>query len=231
MYFTTQLPITFLTALALSLPTVISACEGDCIVDITNAWIGNYTTPISICVGEITKKMAHTADMPPGSMDLIVNTFKKTAYDPMKTAIFPSYFHGKCQQNGVEPSGCPNPDCPVVCGTPGSMVHFYKKLLEIVYDEVRRQLKLIISQDSEVYKKLLAEFLAAVDKRNGDQAQPRRVFRFSRFGSAHARGEDMKEIFNKHISSLPSEIEKFCDPELEHCSWEMPMKKFILSFP
>ncbi|OJA19198.1 hypothetical protein AZE42_10786 [Rhizopogon vesiculosus] len=31
----------------------------------------------------------------------------------LETAIFPRYFHGKCQDaNGVDAPGCPNPDCP-----------------------------------------------------------------------------------------------------------------------
>ena len=58
----------------------------------------------------------------------------------METAIFPSYFHGKCQVNGVNPPGCPNPDCPVVCGTPGSLVHFFPTLRGIAYNQTRKRL-------------------------------------------------------------------------------------------
>ena len=50
-------------------------------------------------------------------MDLlrpVTDAYKSDAYNGMETAIFPSYFHGKCQQDGVDPPGCPNPDCPVV---------------------------------------------------------------------------------------------------------------------
>lgn len=40
-----------------------------------------------------------------------------TIYDQTEKAIFPGYFHGKCQRviDGVlkDPEGCPNPDCPV----------------------------------------------------------------------------------------------------------------------
>ena len=35
-----------LTLVALSVPVTVSACEGECIVKITNAYVGNYTTPV-----------------------------------------------------------------------------------------------------------------------------------------------------------------------------------------
>ncbi|KZV75881.1 hypothetical protein PENSPDRAFT_680614 [Peniophora sp. CONT] len=37
-------------------------------------------------------------------------------------------FRGKYQQDDGEPEGCPNPDCPVVCGIPGSLVDIYSTL-------------------------------------------------------------------------------------------------------
>ena len=35
-----------MTLFLLAVPATVSACEGDCIVGITNAWLGNYTSPI-----------------------------------------------------------------------------------------------------------------------------------------------------------------------------------------
>ena len=53
----------------------------------------------------------------------ITQTYANRSYDGMEHAIFPSFFHGKClDSKGREPDGCPNPDCPIVCGTPGSLV-------------------------------------------------------------------------------------------------------------
>ena len=55
----------------------------------------------------------------------ILSAFEDKCYDAVEQAFFPGLFHGKCQRNGVEPAGCPNPSCPVICGTPGSIVYHY----------------------------------------------------------------------------------------------------------
>lgn len=75
----------------------------------------------------------------------------------METAIFPSYFHGKCQRfskDGQDPPGCPNPDCPVVCGTPGSLVHFYSTLRLIAFNETRSLLEGFVKPGSHPYKQI-----------------------------------------------------------------------------
>jgi hypothetical protein len=36
-------------------------------------------------------------------LEPIIDTYSLAAYDSMWTAIFPRYFHGKCQQNGIDP--------------------------------------------------------------------------------------------------------------------------------
>ncbi|KAI0631278.1 hypothetical protein C8Q77DRAFT_1132511 [Trametes polyzona] len=85
----------------------------------------------------------------------ILSAYKKEAYQGMETAIFPSYFHGKClDDQGVEPDGCPNPDCPIVCGTPGSLVHFYPKLRYIAYNSTFHQLQALCSPGSDAYKQV-----------------------------------------------------------------------------
>ena len=83
------------------------------------------------------------------------------AYNGMETAIFPSYFHGKCQQDGVDPPGCPNPDCPVVCGTPGSLVHFYGKLRYIAFNQTRHLLDTIATPGSDAYNQVEQNVLNA----------------------------------------------------------------------
>lgn len=84
----------------------------------------------------------------------VLSAYNKQAYQRMETAIFPRYFHGKCQQNGVDPPGCPNPDCPVVCGTPGSMVHFYAELREIAFNETRDALATLAAPGSDAYQQV-----------------------------------------------------------------------------
>ena len=138
-----------LSLLLLALPTIVSACEGDCIVGTTNAFVGNYTTPVNTAMGKMVRFIPlfygplkqlclriHAASFTQAlqisnlipshpSVDTAMNylepvlaAYRTQAYQNMKTGIFPSYFHGKCLDgNGQEPAGCPDPDCPVVCGT------------------------------------------------------------------------------------------------------------------
>ena len=47
-----------LLALAAVLVTV-SACEGECIVDITNAFLGNYTVPIHEALSDIVGSLSN----------------------------------------------------------------------------------------------------------------------------------------------------------------------------
>ena len=70
----------------------------------------------------------------------------------MEAAIFPHYFHGKClDSSGQEPAGCPNPDCPIVCGTPGSLVHFFPKLRYIAFNQTYHLLQALATPGSPTY--------------------------------------------------------------------------------
>jgi hypothetical protein len=159
----------------------------------------------------------------------------KTAYDThayasLEHAIFPSYFHGKCQINGVNPSGCPNPDCSVVCGTPGSLVHFYPKLRSIVFEDTRGLLANATKPNSPSYK--------VVEKRVLDAAE-RGVHRMVKVRRGSARVAEMKKRQDNLKSSLraimgeTSELLKeACGGEgLPLCSWARQMKAFILRYP
>lgn len=102
----------------------------------------------------------------------IYDCIDASAFNETLTAVFPGKFHGKCQINGVNPPGCPNPDCPVVCGTPGSMVHFYDSdlvpILNGVFDDVLEE---CVDEKSDAYKE--AAELYKQDKKH-------RPVRFSR---------------------------------------------------
>lgn len=89
----------------------------------------------------------------------ILTAYQNTSYDTLETAVFPSYFHGKCQRfskDGQDPPGCPDPDCPVVCGTPGSLVHFYSTLRSIVFNSTRQTLTKLGSPGSDAYNQVNA---------------------------------------------------------------------------
>lgn len=90
-------------------------------------------------------------------MQPIFSAYSKASYDSMENAIFPSYFHGKCQRfskDGQDPPGCPDPDCPVVCGTPGSLVHFYPTLRYIAFNDTRGVLENVTKPGSPPYQQI-----------------------------------------------------------------------------
>lgn len=140
------------------------ACEGECIVGITKAIIGNYSDPIYNVLhqlaGEISEKLLPPSARPNDPITFVeplFTAFANSSYDSMETAIFPSYFHGKCQRfskDGQDPPGCPNPDCPVVCGTPGSLVHFYSTLRLIAFNDTRSLLESFVKQGSHPYNQI-----------------------------------------------------------------------------
>ena len=92
----------------------------------------------------------------------LLSTYDDVAYTGMETAIFPHYFHGKCARDGADPPGCPNPDCPVVCGTPGSMVHFFPTLRFIAYNETRARIEAAVAPGSDAYQQVEQNVLGAV---------------------------------------------------------------------
>ncbi|KAI9065219.1 hypothetical protein FKP32DRAFT_1647872 [Trametes sanguinea] len=163
------------TLLALSaVPATVFACEGDCIVGITNAFVSNYSSPIHIAM----TGMAHQiSDLLPGHPDTdtalgylqpLLAAYKKQAYQGMEKAIFPSYFHGKClDAQGNEPAGCPNPDCPIVCGTPGSLVHFYSQLRFIAYNQTFHTLQALATPGTDAYQQVEKAVMDAAASSHG----------------------------------------------------------------
>lgn len=233
-------------------PVAVFACEGECIIAITNAFLGNYSTPIHAVLNEIVSRISlvfySTTNRHPQANQIstkithsqtspslkyltpLVDAYNKAAYSALETAIFPSYFHGKCQnEDGTEPEGCPNPDCPVVCGTPGSLVHFYGKLKSIVYEETSKMLVTLASPGSESYNAVEKAVVADADP--GGHRR-RMVGRYGRAGVPITKRADgaqakLKEIM-KEMASL---LEKACGENQVACSWEGIMKSYILSFP
>ncbi len=95
-------------------------------------------------------------------LEPIVAAYRTQAYQSMETGIFPSFFHGKClDKKGQVPAGCPNPNCPVVCGTPGSMVHFFPELRYIAYNQTCHLLEKLSRPNSPSYNRVETLVLAA----------------------------------------------------------------------
>ncbi|KAI5834204.1 hypothetical protein EV122DRAFT_217219 [Schizophyllum commune] len=196
---------------ALALPALASACEGECIVKITEAWLSNYTLPLHTIWRETAQQLSslvyEQGDAHHGFEYLapLVHAYTNASYEGMRTAIFPSFFHGKCQQNGVDPPGCPNPDCPVVCGTPGSMVHFYPVLRQIAFNQTRA----LISNATEQYSDAIAQ----------------RVVQ-------DAKKDNVKHAVKAALGEMGDKLLKQCGGDgLPDCNWEQEMKEYILTFP
>lgn len=50
--------------LLLAVPVTVSACEGDCIVAITNAWIGNYSEPVTTIMDNLVSSFPYALRRP-----------------------------------------------------------------------------------------------------------------------------------------------------------------------
>jgi len=210
----------------------VFACEGECIVDITHAWLNNYTLPINSVFHKLAEQISQKL-LPPGNHDdpmsffhPILTTYYDTSYDDMRTAIFPSYFHGKCQRDGVEPQGCPNPDCPVVCGTPGSLVHFFPTLRFIAFKSTRDTLQRLCSPSSDEYKKTEQAVARAATTSHKSGSKQRRASIFS-YGASRGelvqgvplgkniqyvrkREEDVQKRFEEIMGQVPGLLEEAC---------------------
>lgn len=176
-------------------------------------------------------------------MEPILAAWHKDAYPGLETAIFPSYFHGKCQRGPdlVEPNGCPNPDCPVICGTPGSMVHFYATLTYIAYNETSHQLKTITRPGTKAYQAVERNVISKAQ--GGSSTNRRRRNIASTLGGTrlprHLRHEQkLKDELRRIMNQMPLRLEKACGGSgtgamngLPNCSWEKRMKEYILSYP
>ena len=187
----------------------------------------------------------------------IKSAYEESSYEGMKTAIFPSYFHGKCQRDGVDPPGCPNPDCPVVCGTPGSLVHFYPKLRFIAYDHTRNTMQQLCSPGNKAYEQSEYAFEQAAGRPHRREGERRRVpwFEYAATGAGrelarsavHGRSlsyawkreeEGTKKQYQKYMGRIPMLLEEACggratedEDGLPECSWQKEMKEYILTFP
>ncbi|KAG1834791.1 hypothetical protein EV424DRAFT_1309683 [Suillus variegatus] len=230
-------------------PVAVTACEGDCIVDITNEYLNRYenillTTLQSLestsqfIATQISEQLVPAASRRENSIVYfapVLQAYNISAYNSLEKAIFPSYFHGKCQDaNGVNPPGCPNPDCPKVCGTPGSMVHFYPTLVRIVFDGTTDLLANLTAPGSKPYNQIKQTVLADVNKgqkkrmENLSRIMPLRNRAAIQARSTHSIQQGLKKIMKE---LRPTMLETCGGSNLSFCSWEQPMKEFILQYP
>ncbi len=163
----------------------------------------------------------------------------------MTNYVFKEFFHGKCQNRttGIDPPGCPNPDCPVVCGTPGSIIHFYSDFKNRAFTCLVRLVEELTSSNSTAFQRVETsiEEAASTDRRRG-------MLRFMR--SLSARGDPAdRERFEKRQDRVRTLLRRLLrqfrplltvacggtasgkQNGLPNCSWEDPFKQYILTFP
>ncbi|KLO12864.1 hypothetical protein SCHPADRAFT_921214 [Schizopora paradoxa] len=268
----------------------VLACEGECIVAITKAFLGNYSTPVHDTLANLASQISDQL-LPPSRrpndpitlVEPIFTAYTNSSYDSLENAIFPSYFHGKCQRfskDGQDPPGCPNPDCPVVCGTPGSLVHFYSTLRLIAFNDTRTVLEKLVESGSPTFNQILQQVKDASQgydnnlkssstldngspddeplsplgggdllplyvrsspiKRSSGFRHPN--FHRRTFVHRHARSTPDSTSINdgltRILQTIGSELSTACGEHVDddndglpNCSWETPMKSYILSFP
>jgi len=246
-----SLPLYLLTLL-FTVPFHAFACEGECIVGVTKVFLNSYSTPVynifNTIANQIEQSIIPSHSRTESSLDYIspiLSGYEQQCYAGMETAIFPSYFHGKCQdQNGALPQGCPNPDCPVVCGTPGSLVHFYSKLRRIAFSQTQQLLTNLSKPDSDTYKAVESTVLKYINKPIPRMIRRRRDLPFAldqESSPLAKRAEDAKGKLRTIMDRVPSTLEVLCggissndggsDDELVNCSWKTNITGYILKFP
>ncbi|KAJ3974055.1 hypothetical protein EV361DRAFT_896716 [Lentinula raphanica] len=256
-FFNTPAVILALAAAA-GLPLSVSACEGACITNTTNKYIEKYATPIKSLVDHTNHQLASQFNLPASTncASHLEDAYAKVAYSYLEHAIFPSYFHGKCQQHTVNgtlanPPGCPNPDCPVVCGTPGSMVHFFSVLRNITVKTHENIFSILTKQDSESFQDVKTCVIDAMPTKLCARSTAHTSRSISRlFEARFPRSMDVrydlsprekciddatfeKDLFDNLQVTTVQTWPELCDARKDYakCSWENEMKAFILQFP
>ncbi|KAF9078819.1 hypothetical protein BDP27DRAFT_1356597 [Rhodocollybia butyracea] len=247
----------FFASLALfALFPVLFACEGECIVKVTNKVIDKYREPTAMLLDRTERSLAtrFQLDASANCTSFLQVGYSKRAYEALEYALFPCFFHGKCQRpspNGTlaDPPGCPNPDCPVVCGTPGSMVHFYSNFTSIAFRTQQEIFSNLTLQNSDAFKDVATCVRDAMTKncdRTPRTASPStrslsRLFsarfpldmRSSRPNCDENSDATIKYLYDTLHHNLVESWPDICDAghDLQRCKWEKEIKKFILQFP
>ncbi|KAJ7691769.1 hypothetical protein B0H17DRAFT_1010882 [Mycena rosella] len=232
----------------LATPLRVTACEDECPVGITNALVANYQRPVKCVTEKIGQKIINklglvaqdsTTLSPDSLLAPMMKAYRNTSYTDLNTNIFPGFFHGKCQVDGVDPVGCPNPDCPVVCGTPGSIVHFFSTFSQIGYNTTSDSLMSCVSPHSASYSALEKSVAAHLPK--SEMGPGPQILRFRRslvFAndepsvSSIANRENFVSVLRSILEQIPMALEDCCGGlDRPLCLWERALKTLILSYP
>ncbi|KXN92161.1 hypothetical protein AN958_09253 [Leucoagaricus sp. SymC.cos] len=233
--------VVLIHSLALICPVL--SCEEDCMDGVTAAFFGNYSSPLQRVFRqlgtEISEKFLLDSEDPKYLLEPINKTFYFTAHNFYRNAIFPSHFHGKCQNpaTGVNPSGCPNPSCPVVCGTPGSLAYHYSDLRIIVHNATKVNYEQITRPSSLVFSQTLSLVQRAM--KSNHLLGPN--LRFPSINYPRAFGMDENSV-NRTLSNILRGFSDLLDGQcggyqsdpvssFPLCNWRRDMIAYMLTFP
>ncbi|KAF7325344.1 hypothetical protein MVEN_02635100 [Mycena venus] len=234
---------------SLAVPLRVLACEGDCITGTTTAICDRYKHPVARAVDKIGEEIIHTFKLalpgstvsPPSLMKPIMDCHSNNSWSAMRQNIFPGRFHGKClDHNGNEPAGCPNPNCPIICGTPGSMVHFYSIFVSIAYNTTCSSFMSCADPNSESYRALEKRVTTHMPESRLQTGSGPQILRYRRpsviedekpAASPIAR-KDIRSALTHILAKFPEALAECCGgSDLSSCTWAREMKTHILSYP
>ncbi|KAF9269635.1 hypothetical protein L218DRAFT_280554 [Marasmius fiardii PR-910] len=245
-------PLCIFSVVALVLSSVY-ACEEICKSGTISKIMDKYTTDVLepyFLRKEKELQVSH-------SLDPLRIAIKLDCPGVLIANVF-GHFRGKCQRNGVTPEGCPNPDCPSRCGTPGSMVHFYSTLRRLAFESFFDVIKNHTDTASPTYRQIQARVEQGRESRkretpmrfqprpdaNHDVSLPILYMRqpFEIQPDVDRALNSKRERHSTHVAvslgRIPSELETICgrlskesETDLKHCSWRTEMTKFILQYP
>jgi hypothetical protein len=186
----------------------------------------------------------------------LLSSYEGKSYSLLETAIFPSYFHGKCEDpvTGIAPAGCPNPSCPAVCGTPGSMIYHFPKLRRIAFDTVRATLLEHTREGSDTYEavqKVVKRFTVTQAASNVTTRSIPRIFWARKdlelflpeyeYMRPTKRADDIGTKLKPILETIPERLARACGhvgpdedgsvDELQGCSWKAETVEYISRFP
>jgi len=213
---------------------LLSACESSCA---KCPWLFPEACRSSADKAtEISQNFSLSVEEPLHLLEPINSTFYHTAHEFLKQAIFPSYFHGKCQNptTGINPSGCPNPSCPVICGTPGSLVFHYSTLQTIVHAATKANYKQVTDPGSLAFSETLSRIMHAgdLDRTSRPPLRFAHILRTHEKRYEHSANRTLFSILQRFSGLLDARCN---NPQRKSgsslCDWRDEMVPYILSFP
>ncbi|KAJ7461814.1 hypothetical protein B0H11DRAFT_2198653 [Mycena galericulata] len=203
--------VSLLSVFALfAIPLRVAACESVCQNGTINAVLADYRVGVECAVDAIVRDIERHGHAPSSESlpTQIMTAYNNCSVSTLYMNMFPGFFHGKCQDptTGIDPPGCPNPDCATVCGTPGSMCHFYSKFRQIAFNSTASCIAQAVNETARIHQ-------SKPERGPGHQ-----IFRFHPF-----------TITKKQIRMA---LTACCGgSKLHECDKEAKMKELILSYP